>query len=237
MAGSGWLERARCSAARCGRHRVGGRTARRRHAGLRAMARDGAPGRRDPPLRHRGTGTDPLSAGVRPRTRRRTWRSGLPALRPRGAARRCSWSGRTTAPVPLLERVNDARKTGATILALDSDDPELDALAHESLAVPETLSFRRGPAPRLAPRARGAEPRVGARGAQDRPPPGHDSRPPSGAPDACQRRVVRMGISPHVSRLQRSSGELPAPPPLYGDVRERSASGSAGTADRRARWP
>jgi hypothetical protein len=49
-----------------------------------------------------------------------------------------------TAPVPLLERVNDARKTGATILALDSDDPELDALAHESLAVPESLSFDAG---------------------------------------------------------------------------------------------
>jgi hypothetical protein len=49
-----------------------------------------------------------------------------------------------TAPVPLLERVNDARKTGATILALDSDDPELDALAHESLAIPGTLSFDAG---------------------------------------------------------------------------------------------
>jgi len=50
-----------------------------------------------------------------------------------------------TAPVPLLERLNDARKTGATILALDSDDPELDALAHEALAVPETqLSFDAG---------------------------------------------------------------------------------------------
>jgi hypothetical protein len=49
-----------------------------------------------------------------------------------------------SAPVPLLERVNDARKTGATILALDSDDPELDALAHESLAVPENLSFDAG---------------------------------------------------------------------------------------------
>jgi len=45
------------------------------------------------------------------------------------------------APVPLLERVSDARKTGATILALDHDDPELDALAHEALAVPETVSF------------------------------------------------------------------------------------------------
>jgi len=41
-----------------------------------------------------------------------------------------------TAPVPLLERVNDARHVGATILALDSGDPELDALAHEALAVP-----------------------------------------------------------------------------------------------------
>lgn len=40
------------------------------------------------------------------------------------------------APVPLLERVNDARHTGATILALDSGDPELDGLAHECLAVP-----------------------------------------------------------------------------------------------------
>jgi hypothetical protein len=49
-----------------------------------------------------------------------------------------------TAPVPLLERVNDARKTGATILALDGDDPELDALAHEALAVPDALSFDAG---------------------------------------------------------------------------------------------
>jgi hypothetical protein len=41
-----------------------------------------------------------------------------------------------TAPVPLLERVNDARRVGATILALDAGDPELDALAHETLVVP-----------------------------------------------------------------------------------------------------
>lgn len=40
------------------------------------------------------------------------------------------------APAPLLERVNDARHTGATILALDQGDPELDGLAHESLTVP-----------------------------------------------------------------------------------------------------
>ena len=41
-----------------------------------------------------------------------------------------------TAPVPLLERVSDARRVGATILALDGGDPELDALAHETLTVP-----------------------------------------------------------------------------------------------------
>jgi hypothetical protein len=46
-----------------------------------------------------------------------------------------------TAPVPLLERVSDARKTGATILALDSDDPELDELAHEALPLAPSLSF------------------------------------------------------------------------------------------------
>ena len=47
-----------------------------------------------------------------------------------------------TAPVPLLERVNDARRVGATILALDGgQDPELEALAHESLAAPAVVSF------------------------------------------------------------------------------------------------
>ncbi len=40
------------------------------------------------------------------------------------------------APDPLLERLADARKTGATIFALDRDDPELDTVAHEALAVP-----------------------------------------------------------------------------------------------------
>jgi hypothetical protein len=49
-----------------------------------------------------------------------------------------------TAPVPLLERVDDARRVGATILALDEGDPELDALAHEALAVSESLSFDAG---------------------------------------------------------------------------------------------
>ncbi|MBX6371594.1 MAG: hypothetical protein IRZ02_04980 [Acidothermus sp.] len=42
----------------------------------------------------------------------------------------------TKAPDPLLERVLDARKAGATILAVNDGDPELESLAHEALAVP-----------------------------------------------------------------------------------------------------
>jgi hypothetical protein len=40
------------------------------------------------------------------------------------------------APSPLLERVSDARRVGATILALNQGDRELDRLAHETLTVP-----------------------------------------------------------------------------------------------------
>lgn len=36
----------------------------------------------------------------------------------------------------LLERVDDARRVGATIFAVDGDDRELRGLAHESLTVP-----------------------------------------------------------------------------------------------------
>jgi hypothetical protein len=43
--------------------------------------------------------------------------------------------GSDTAPDALLERVADARKAGASILALDRGDDELDSLAHEYLAV------------------------------------------------------------------------------------------------------
>ncbi len=38
---------------------------------------------------------------------------------------------------PLLEHVHDARRAGATILALGPGEGELPAMAHESLAVPE----------------------------------------------------------------------------------------------------
>jgi hypothetical protein len=40
-----------------------------------------------------------------------------------------------SAPVPLLERVDDVRRKGATIFALDTGQPELAALAHDVLAV------------------------------------------------------------------------------------------------------
>jgi hypothetical protein len=39
------------------------------------------------------------------------------------------------APAELLERVHDVRRSGATVFALDTDDPELDELAHEALPV------------------------------------------------------------------------------------------------------
>ncbi|MFG2473467.1 hypothetical protein [Streptomyces fagopyri] len=37
---------------------------------------------------------------------------------------------------PLLERVHDARRAGATVLALGAGDRELGAMAHEALTVP-----------------------------------------------------------------------------------------------------
>jgi hypothetical protein len=40
-----------------------------------------------------------------------------------------------SAPAGLLQRLEDARKIGTTIFALDQGDPELDELAHEALAV------------------------------------------------------------------------------------------------------
>jgi hypothetical protein len=44
------------------------------------------------------------------------------------------------APPPLLERVHDARRVGATILAMDAGDPDLDDMAHEYLTVAPDLA-------------------------------------------------------------------------------------------------
>ncbi|MFI5528288.1 hypothetical protein ACIA8O_06960 [Kitasatospora sp. NPDC051853] len=50
------------------------------------------------------------------------------------------------AGAPLLERVQDARRGGATVLALDGGDAELAGLAHERLTVPAA-----GPQPEEGP--------------------------------------------------------------------------------------
>ena len=47
------------------------------------------------------------------------------------------------APDPLLERLADARKVGATILSIDGGDAQLEGLAHESLTVPGDGLVRR----------------------------------------------------------------------------------------------
>ncbi|MCB5907153.1 hypothetical protein [Streptomyces pinistramenti] len=44
----------------------------------------------------------------------------------------------------LLERVHDARRNGATVLALDGGDRELHALAHDALAAPDPVAARAG---------------------------------------------------------------------------------------------
>ena len=103
----------------------------------------------------------------------------------------------TTAPVPLLERVSDARRVGATVFALDQGDPELDALAHEAMTIapgpgmPGLLSF--GAAQHLISAACGELGRDGEAGVDGRRaagypwlpavPPGHArAQGPGGAP-------------------------------------------------------
>ncbi|AXI77233.1 hypothetical protein [Peterkaempfera bronchialis] len=77
------------------------------------------------------------------------------------------------AGAPLLERVHDARRTGATVLALDTGDTELQGLAHEALTVPPT-GLREEAAPafdvvqHLVTAAAGEEPPRGRRRVLDR---------------------------------------------------------------------
>ncbi|MFI0407258.1 hypothetical protein [Actinomadura sp. 3N508] len=73
------------------------------------------------------------------------------------------------APVPLLERVDDARRVGATVLALDGGDRELRSLAHEALTVPPDaalISF--DGAQHLVSAAAGQEPARSPRGLRRR---------------------------------------------------------------------
>ncbi|GAA4518556.1 hypothetical protein GCM10023191_092850 [Actinoallomurus oryzae] len=72
-----------------------------------------------------------------------------------------------TAPEGVLERVDDARRTGATIFALDGGDKELRGLAHESLSVPASESAISFEAAQHLVSAAAGEPRV-KRGLRDR---------------------------------------------------------------------
>ncbi|GII90096.1 hypothetical protein Ssi02_03270 [Sinosporangium siamense] len=69
------------------------------------------------------------------------------------------------APDPLLERLDDARRTGTTILALDGGDPELAGLAHDSLVLRSDGPLSFDGAQHLVSAAAGEPPgRAGLRG-------------------------------------------------------------------------
>ncbi|MEV4285375.1 hypothetical protein AB0K40_07690 [Nonomuraea bangladeshensis] len=69
------------------------------------------------------------------------------------------------APVPLLERVDDARRTGATVLAIEGGDRELAGLAHDTLEVPREGLVTFDGAQHLVSAAAGeVEQRLGLRG-------------------------------------------------------------------------
>ena len=103
-------------------------------------------------------------------------------------------------PDELLERINDVRRTGATILALDRGDPELGALAHEALAVPGgdlAAVLRRRPAPGQRGGRRALRPEAGQ-------PPG-----PPGVDDHHARRHDRSGLWPRPARDLRGRRIVP----------------------------
>lgn len=62
------------------------------------------------------------------------------------------------APDPLLERVSDARRSGATILALDRGDRQLEELAHEALIVERAAPLTFDAAQHLVSAAAGERP-------------------------------------------------------------------------------
>jgi hypothetical protein len=62
-------------------------------------------------------------------------RVGMDRLRGAGRGETLFVVAEQRAPDTLLERVEDARRTGVTILAVDGGDPELESLAHDAIAV------------------------------------------------------------------------------------------------------
>jgi len=94
------------------------------------------------------------------------------------------------APAELLERVHDVRRAGATVFALDQDDPELEGLAHESLPVrPATAPVSFDAAQHLVSSAVTGDTRPG-RGGSMRPPP--DAELPAGADQRLRARLARL---------------------------------------------
>ncbi|MEU6475526.1 hypothetical protein ABZ858_01320 [Streptomyces sp. NPDC047017] len=66
-------------------------------------------------------------------------------------------------PVPLLSRVSEARRAGATVLALGAGGGELAALAHETLAVPPGAELDLDTVQHLVSAAAGENPLPGPR--------------------------------------------------------------------------
>ena len=138
------------------------------------------------------------------------------------------------APAELLERVHDVRRAGATVFALDQEDPELDGLAHESLPVsPVTapVSFDAaqhlvssavagdgGPAAAGLPSDSG-EPELPAGASRTA------TRPPGQAPRHGQRHTGRLAWSALVAArlpLTRRPADPALPDPALGPCPRRS---------------
>jgi len=95
---------------------------------------------------------------------------GIDRLRAASRAETLLVVSQQAAPAELLEQVHDVRRAGATVFALDQDDPELDQLAHESLPVsPATAPVSFAGAQHLVSSAIAVEPgRPGPAGGLDR---------------------------------------------------------------------
>ncbi|MGA3153998.1 MAG: hypothetical protein ACLPN6_01555 [Streptosporangiaceae bacterium] len=98
------------------------------------------------------------------------------------------------APGDLLERLDDARKLGVTIFALDRGDADLEGLAHEALAVPPaTAPVSFDAAQHLVSAAAGeayhppGPPRSRSHRAR-----GGTAKPPAGADDSLRGRLARL---------------------------------------------
>jgi hypothetical protein len=115
---------------------------------------------------------------------------GLERLRAATRAETLLVVSQQVAPAELLERVQDVRRAGATVFALDQDDPELEGLAHESLPVrPASAPVSFAAAQHLVSSAVTGHDGPG-RGDRMRPPP--DDEPPGGADRRLRTRLGRL---------------------------------------------